>query len=376
MSNKPVASVPIQINIYNNTTGKLKYVIPPNTITNSKFSTELNDYGNGVFTMLQDTYLESIIQFDDYIEVYVYENGVWGLFETYLFRRLNTFTDNDNINYTLIAGYSLNQLIERRILDVDLDSLGANGYVTIGDTVHNVLTHLANEHFVNCTNPLRNFPNMSIVELNSNLKTVTLREGRKNLFDIFQDTAISGNTNFRIVRTATNALQLQLGNQGSNKTKTVNYPEHEFTLLSPRLGNIKNPTYEINREKEKNYIYLLGEGEGDSQTVTQYGSAQTTLTPYNRIEFVQTYRNNDGDYVKFDGFITRAITLIYDNQFSIDISYKILPEILNVELSLGDKVSVLIQDKLEDLQITEITYTLSSNNELNKNIKAKPYVAN
>jgi hypothetical protein len=367
-----MSAYPFHVVVIDHKTGDTRFVVSPSKITNCAFSTKLNDIGVFVLAMVYDQSYFEQVKLDDFFEFYVEDNtGTLTKFDTYFMRGVETYID-DGVEYIVFSGKSLNDLIARRIVNLDDDSLAINGYVTIGDNAHAVMEHFADEHFINCSDASRNFPDLTSTELVANSVQVGIRTDRKNILEIFQQVATAGRTAFNIVRVATKQLQLQFGPLGTDKTKSSNYPSTPFVTLSPELGNVDEFSVENDASDTANYIYLLGEGEGASQQVTEYLTSAATLSFYNRIEFTKTSRTR-GDYVKLQEILTEAINELQKKIPKLLIKYKISRANIQPNIVLGDYITLYWRGYEQDLQVIEIKVKVKPNS-LIKELVVQPYV--
>ena len=309
-----------------------------------------------------DLYLSTLFSTDNFVDVYIYNNNVKTLFATYLIRSTKTtYVFNDEV--IVVGCVGLNDLLKRRILDVENDTYAIAGYVTHSDYIHNVLSFVANEHLIDCVDERRNIPNLSINILNVSYQTVGFRERYKNILELFQELCSGYVTCFRIVKPSQNLLELQLGDIGSDRTYKTNRPYNDpYYILSQELGNLgSSPSIDNNRTEEKTWVYLLGEGDELNQSVLQWNDPTGVgASNLNRIEFSADYTQSGDNFSgTFEDKLTQAVKHLNDNKAKYTLAFDVNPNTIMYPVVLGDIVTLHIGQDNIDVRLIEISYSMN-----------------
>jgi len=356
--------VSLEVQIVDHKTGNTLYIFSKEALSDIVFSRKLNDIGSISFAVLVDDSkydYATVFAIDNFIDVYIYEDLTKTKFSSYLVRSIKQ-TVIYNKKTIIVGGVGLNDLIKRRILDVENDTFGVGGYVTHSDTIHNVLTYLALDHLIDSSSSSRNIPDLTISILNENTNTVGFRDRYINLFELFQKLCANYITNFEIKHTTQTKLVLELGNQGSNKTYSYNFPlGNRYTVLSPEFGNIGSyPSIDIDRTSEQNYVYQLGEGDELNQSILQWSDVEDVAESlYNRIEFTSSYTQSGDNFSTFEDKLTQAIAQLDSNKSRYVITFEVNPFRMLYPISLGDTITLKTTNLQLDSRIVEIKYSMN-----------------
>jgi hypothetical protein len=273
--------------------------------------------------------------------------------ETYFLRLANPYEDETG-RYFALGGLSLNHLLLRRIIDVEDDSRAAGGFVTDAGAASNVIKDLIIEHLGSNAATLRQIPNLSVTSDSSGL-TAGGRWRYDSLFDVVQELATKGGIQFRAERVLANSIEFTVGTLVTDRTVTMNYPSGVYTLMKRERGNLLNPSLILDYQEQQNYIYALGSKDGDNQTVLKMSGTGVTYSPYNRIEFTQTVRKDDGSNSLY--LLTGAVAGLAANLPSIELSFpveNIIGMQYKTDWDIGDYISVEWSNYEDDLQVKSI----------------------
>lgn len=352
----------IELVVIDHKTGSTLNVLGTNLVSDIVFSDKLNDIGSLSFAFLSSDYDTSIFATDNFVDVYIYDGLTKTLFATYLIRSTKTsYIFDDEI--LVIGCVGLNDILKRRILDVENDSYAIAGYVTHSDYIHNVLAFVANEHLIDCVDERRNIPNLSINILNVSYQTTGFRERYKNILELFQELCSGYVTCFRIVKPSQNLLELQLGDLGTDRTYKTNRPYNDpYVVLSQAFGNLgSSPSIESNRTEEKNWVYLLGEGDELNQSVLQWHDPNGVgASNLNRIEFSADYTQSGDNFSgTFADKLTQAVKHLNDNKAKYVVSFDVNPNTSLYDLLLGDIVTLYHNQQQINVRLIEVGYSMN-----------------
>lgn len=286
--------------------------------------------------------------------------------ETYLARDWHRFKDGTDERYTFGA-VSLNHLLARRIIDPADDPLVAGGYSTKASTADLVLYQYANEQCgPSCLTPSRSFPNLSIAGVPGSAPAIGLRLQYDNLFQVFQDNAKQAGIDFRIRRTSSANMQLDIGTLTTDRTYTTNSPTNPYVVLNPLRGNLSSPSLTRDRKDEANFVYMRGKGQGSSRSLLKYFNGDAmSASPFNRIEAVADARNTEkGDSL---GILTEAANFLKERQQKITFSFN--PEGTEPgneyrnDWDVGDKVTAEWDSDRFDVRILSVSMQVTGGGE-------------
>jgi hypothetical protein len=178
--------------------------------------------------------------------------------------------------------------------------------------------------------------------------TVTGRARFDNLLDLLCSLALAGgDLGFRVIQSST-SLSFEVY-QPADKTSTV--------IFSPLLGNLLNFEY-TSEDPTANFVIVGGGGEGTARTLMERGDS-SSVTEFGRIEsFVD--RRDTTDTAELNQAIDEELSQKAENT-----SLSISPidsdnTAFGSDYSLGDKVSVVLTQPNEVIEIETLYYFLSS----------------
>jgi len=353
-----------QVTIFDPADGNLLYIFDAASLYDLKYSRVLNGIGKLALTLSSDHI--DLFTLDTFVEVTRTSplSGILLTEETYLTRIIHRFREGDE-ERLIIGGVSLNHLLKRRLIDPDDDPLSAGGESIKAGPADSVMRSLALEQMGSLATATRQWPEFSISAVPGGFQSVGGSWHHENLLVVFQDLATRGEVDFEIVRTSGRATRLEIGIIGLDLTKGTNYPGAPFVLLQPERGNMAEPSLEDNREKQKNYVYILARGQGDDRIVFQVAANTIDASPYNRIEFKQEARKaKRGDTA---ALLDAADTALKDERTPTEFSFATpgtLPggEYRN-DWDFGDKVSIAWGDIERDVRVTEVEITVNEGGE-------------
>lgn len=311
-----------QLNIWEVATNTLKEIVPVSETFNLTFSRALTDIGVIAFTMSEkDRDIRGLFADDNIIDVKRQDpSGALITEESYLVRNFDRVTAEDGLR-AIIGGLSLNSLLQRRLIDPADDSVQPNGgYATkAGDAAQVIRAYVRDQLGDLASNP-RKAPRFTVPLWPDSGTTVGANLRYQNLWKEIRKLALSGNTDLQIVHDGNGNLELEIQTIGDDKSVTTQITP-PYLVFSPDRGNIRNPSVKIDRKKESNALYVLGEGEGANRTEIQIITAASGDTIYNRIEKTVDVRNSDkGDNqtLRTEG-IQRSIEFAAKIEFEFEI---------------------------------------------------------
>lgn len=355
-----------QLTVRDPVDGSVRVVLDGSAFDDCRYSRALNDVGIFAMTLPSDPDWTSIFTLDALIDVERTSpiTGFLQIEETYLTRLTHRFREGDQERF-VVGGLSLNHLLARRIVDPDDDPLAAGGYSTKAGPADDILVDYADEQCGSIASALRQFPNFSIAASTSVGSAAGRRLRYENLLEAFQDVANQSNVDFQTYRLTSNLLRLVVLPIGMDKTRTRNYPGAPFVELNPMRGNLSDPSLLLDRKKEQNYVYALGQGPGETRIVSKLEGEGVLDSPYNRIEFtadVRVAERGDAQTLR-----TGARAALYDNQPKLEFTFKPTGtepgNEYRYDWDIGDTLTCVWDDTMIDLRVREVEITLDSSGE-------------
>lgn len=347
-------------------TGLVTRIIDSQTWYDLRYDRKLDDIGTLVMTLPADDDLPMLFSEDTFIDI-MRQSPITGdliIDETYLVRLTQRFQEA-NEQRLVIGGVSLNHLIARRVVDPDDDPLAAAGYSTKAGTADEVIRSFAREQMADLASTPRQFPGLTIGLTPGTALPVGKRARYDNLLVMFQALAAQGQTDFVINRVSGNTMRMAIQPIGTDRTKTANYPFAPFTQFDPDRGNLASPSLLIDRKKEQNFCYALGQGQGNTRIVAQVAGDGIGDSPYNRIEFTQDVRQSDRSDSLY--LLTGARQALTDSQFKQEFTFETIQDasgtIYQKDYFLGDRITVRWGETSVDLRVTGVEINLSSEGE-------------
>lgn len=364
-----------QIEIISCTTGAVLRILDSQTPYECHYNRALDDVGVIAITLPSDDSLPGIFTKDTFIEVRR-TNPVTGnliVEDTYLTRLTQRFREGNDERF-VVGGLSLNHLIARRVIDPADDPLAAGGFSTKANTADEVMRSFAREQMGDLNTSGRAFPHLTVGLTPGTAQRVGKRARYDNLLEVFQDLAIQGQTDFIITRYSANNLRLTIQPIGTDRTKSSNYPFAEFTQFDPDRGNLTDPSLTIDAKKEQNFVYALGQGQGDTRIVAKVPGDNISQSPYNRIEFTADVRQSDRSDSLY--LLTGARQAITDNQevqeFTFGIVQTASGAIYRKDFDLGDKVTARYGEVSINLRVTSVDIKFDTSGE-DVSVRLEPY---
>lgn len=342
-----------------------------------RYSRQLDGVGKIAMTLPGNNQYRALFALDSFVEVYRTDPtspiNALILEETYLVRLTHRYRQNMDERF-VIGGVSLNELMDRRIVDPSDDPAQAGGYSTKAGAADTIIRAWCNEQMGPGASAARQTPGLTIGTVAGSGLGVGGRYRYESLLDMMKDLAHRGNTDFQITRTSGVNLLMTIGVIGADKTKSSNYPFNAWVGLTPSRGNLENPSYQLDRTTEKNFVYALGQGQGINRTLIKQAGLTVGDSPYNRREFQDNGRQiekNDNTSLQ-----TAANIALWENlpklDFTFDLTNFTPGNIYRLDWDIGDKITAYWDEISQDLRVYSVEITVNQQGETLKATTA-PY---
>lgn len=329
------------------------------------YSLVLNGIGALVITFDTDEDLTNLFPLDALIDVQRSSPTTGALVreETYFVRLTHRLREANNEQF-IVGGLSLNHLLARRVIDPNDDPLVAGGYSTKAGAADTVMREYAMEQMVTASID-RRFADLTVTAVPGTGESVGYRLRYENLLETFQDIAARGNMDFKVYRWEGRKMYLAIAPIGSNKTYTYNYPFTGFVILDPARGNLSNPSLLLDRRKEGNFGYFLGQGPGSQRITLEMEGDGITDSPWNRIEFQDDVRQAERDSPL--QLLSEARTKLKDEaariEFTFDMTGQLPGNSYREDWVVGDKITCQWQEVRVDLRIVGVEFDIDQGGE-------------
>lgn len=251
-----------------------------------KYNRALNDVGVMAFTVPSTAENRNAFQLDTFIEVYRTDpnnSPAMLLEDTYLARLFQRYRE-DNEERFLVGGYSLNHLLKRRVVDPNEDVTAIDGYSRKTGPADLMIRDYVDQQMGVGASAARQFANFSVGAVASIGISLSAALRYDNLYDAMFSLAVSGQVDFEIHRSGGANTVLQVGQIGSDKSATTNYPIRPWMGLIPNRGNLQAPNFIIDRQNERTVMLALGQGQGLQRAEAVLTGRGYLDSPFNRWE--------------------------------------------------------------------------------------------
>lgn len=334
-----------------------------------RYSRKLNDIGVVAFTLPSTPANRALFNLDTMIEVYrtdpTNKTRQMIVEDTYLTRLTHRFRQGDDEKF-LVGGYSLNHLLKRRIIDPAEDSSASlTGYSSKSGPADVVIQQYVYQQMGAGASQPRQIPNLFFGPISSVGLTISKNLRYTELFQEMYDIAIAGGVDFLISRQMNNILIMNIQVIGSDKTQKNNFPIRPWVGLSPIRGNLTDPSFMLDRQDERTFIYAMGQGQADARAKFTMSAAGYSDSVYNRWEAFVDCRSNDKSDAT--GLITDAVAELFKFQPKKTFSYTLLGgeggNIYRLDWDLGDIVTAFWDEVSVDLRVWGVEVVVNEQGE-------------
>lgn len=355
-----------QITVLSNTTGATLAVVDMIEIYELQYSRKLNDVGTFVAVLPSTAANYALFDWDTIIELYRTSPTTGQLMreETYLLRSKHRYREG-NEERLVIGGMSLNHLLMRRIINPADDPAAVDGYSVKSGAGDIVIASYVNQQAGPSASAARQIPGLTVTPADGAGTAVNITARYENLFNKIQDIAWQSGVDFIIERASGLNFVFRTAIFGTDYTRSNNYPFTPWVGLNPARGNMQSPSLNIDRGNENNYVYALGQGQGEQRRVYEATGSSTVLSPFNRCEFAKDARNVD--ILNTDGLASAAFQALQDERVEVEFSFTptgIEPgAIYRQNWDIGDRITAIWEDFSRDLRMTEVEIHLQGGDE-------------
>lgn len=356
------------VKLINQNNGDLVAYIPPQQISGLKFEKVINGVSSLTVTMPFNQMIWDSFAIDRMAELSTinYNTNLLEKEETFFLTGREIYYEG-NVQQIVFLGSSLTDLLTRRVVKpTDLDNSGAGGFTTRSGTAGDVLGQFADEQMINPDDVSRAINNLTYSKLDEGT-IVGVRTRFSPLVKIFNDLRVRGNVSYRITRTNEEDMVLEVGVIGSDKTYDSNFPSSDWLLFSPNIGNAINPRFTEENKGTKNYVYVMGEGEGSNQSVLEISGDNISDSIYNRREFTKNSRKAEKvSSSAAEQQLTTGVKGLNEKQIRREYEFDIIENRLGfryrVDWDLGDLVTFFWEGIKIDFEIKSTSLEMSSEN--------------
>lgn len=356
-----------QVSVISLTTGRLQIILDSTTWYSLRYSRKVNDIGVFVLVLPYTSDYYMAFDWDNFVEVFRTSpiTGTLQLEETYLVRAKQRFREG-NEERLVVGGVSLTHLLARRIIDPDDDPTATDGYSRKSGAADTVMRGYVREQAGDLASAGRTFPGLTVESVLGTGLSIDKTFRYDNLLAAMQEMADGSGVDFYLTRTNLNLVSVWIAETGNDYTRTTNESQRlPFVVLSPNRRNLTDPSINIDRTDEKNYVYALGQGQGEQRLVVKDSTSDASLTQWNRIEFVKDARNIEK--TNSQGLIDAATAAL--NEKKVQHEFTFTPtgtdggSIYRKNWDIADFLTVIWDTEEVDLRIDGVEIELSESGE-------------
>jgi hypothetical protein len=348
-----------QINVFDIRTLRFIAILDNASISEMQYSSTVNGIGAFALTVDADQLPSAALEVDT---LYIVKRKkdfnsallTWGV---YLLRQASQYVEADSTQRKITIGaVSAEHLFTRRVVDPANDPLVAGGYSTKDGSTDIVLSEYILQQAGAGAEPLRTFPRLVVNNPTGDGIPMGARLRYENLWDFVRENAEKARQYIRFVFDDNNEFRVTV----------AGYVDKPRVVISPERGSATNPVFSLDRTSERNYVILLGQGQGSNRQELRDFSAATNDSPYNRLEFTSDARNADKSSLQ--QLITEGQNALYDARAIPSFAVKFVfgngigyPE----DVQLGDVVTAYWQEinVTRRLLVRGLNVTVSTNSE-------------
>lgn len=345
-----------QLAFYNHA-GELQTAMDLRRTVQLRYSRQLNGFGAIQFTVpLADAH-PCLLTLDTVCVVYFADGGGPMIADgAYFLRKQNPLPEGD-LDFLVIGGYSVEYILRGNIFIAEDDPLEANGFSTKSGDASTVMWEIVNEQCVNpAVNSARAIPNLVMATDPATGDFVAFREEDSDtkIIEFLKKLARSGSIDFWVeYDPAGPEYTVYFGVRGKDKRKSTNYPTSPYLYFSPALGNIDQPSLDVDRRDEQNVVHVFGQGPAGTRLRYMVAGQGVNDSPWNRKEFGVQARNTKN----LDDWQTEAANALAEERAKLT-TFTFLPKatapgaLYYTDWRLGDLVTASYQEQEFEMRIT------------------------
>lgn len=205
--------------------------------------------------------------------------------KTMIVSDISILSDRELGNYIQIAGYSLERILDRRIVW---------GLKTLNTSLQNGIKTLLNESIISPSDSARRIPNFIFKDTTDSRITSLKLEQQftgDGIYDIISDLCETNDIGFQVTLNSSNQFVFSLY---AGVDRSYDQTDHSYVIFSPSFENLINSNYFESNSKLKTVTLVAGEDSGNNRKYRTYvGSSQTGI---NRRELFTDARDIQSEY--------------------------------------------------------------------------------
>ena len=346
------------------TGGNAVDVLDGSRLLSLSYTRMVNDVATLSFTVLAtDPMVLNAFKLDYFVEVY--RNGAKE--ETYQMKYW-VYTQDEDREYVIFGGDSLEWMLRDRVIIPENDPLEANGYSTKGGVADGVMVQLVDEQVVGPTAfGIPGIPNLSTAPVFNIGADVFIRKAFQTVLETLQEVSVAGQADFDMVRTSGNAIEFRVLSEGSDKTYSSNFPLSPYVLFSKSRGNILSASLTYDRRQEVSIAIVQAQGIEEDRVNIPVEAPTRYDSIYNNRFTVVDSRSNEDNSSLLDAARTAGYSALRDGGATITLEVQIdinaAGAQYNVDWVLGDRVTAEYAGLRRNFRIMEVQIEVSASNE-------------
>lgn len=339
-------------------------VIDASSLSEVKYSRQLNNYGALQFTLPVERALPVHTQRDALVRLLVSVDGNKLQDEGAYLIRQSILLPGEPHDVLVIGAVGLEHLLARRIFLADDDPLVANGYSTKYDLASEVIASVVDNQCINpALRPERSIQGLYLAPRTPSGDPIPFREqsGETTVLELIKKLATAGHTDFWIEYDPDQGnTPMYIEMIGTDRRRATRWPLEPVVYFSPDNRSMVEPELDLDYREEKNTVYVFGQGPAGGRFIYSKSSTEAEATPWNRCEFGVTanqYTNINDLFAEADAALINALAGQTRFTFTVDPNGTL--QYLR-DWFLGDLVNAGVAGMEFDMRVAGVTVTLNA----------------
>lgn len=339
-------------------------LIDASSLSEVKYSRQLNNYGALQFTLRRDRAQSFHTIRDVLVQLQVSVDGGPMQSEGEYLIRQAILLPGEPEDVWVIGAVGLEHLLWRRIFLADDDPQVANGYSTKSGRASEVIASIVTNQCISpAQRPYRAISRFELAPRTPSGDPIPFREqsSETKVLEHLKKLATAGHTDFWI------AFDPQTGNtpmyiepRGTDRRKSTNWPISPVCYFSPDNGSMVEPELDQDYREEQNAVFVFGQGPAGGRFIYSKNSMAVSASPWNRCEFGVTanqYTTIDDLFGEADAALINA--LANQTRFTFTVPQDGPLQYLR-DWHLGDLVNAGVSGIEFDMRVAGVTVTLNA----------------
>lgn len=356
-----------EIQFVDNATANLIKVAGVSELDAFRYDRKLNDVGKLGLGLIADSWVDEVMKTDTLMIVrrlspLTNQREVEGV---YVLRDWESYIDETQTRYAVFGGFDLNHLLTRRMVFDDTDPSAAGGYITrVGEGSQVIRDYIYYQLVSGGASSNRVMPDISVFYDGDGEQVGGDYDIKTSLIDAVQEMAARAKVMLQWEYVTGRTCKLHIGKRYQDRSATTNV-FGSSTIFAEEFGNMIQPRLVVQRAKEVNFIYAIGQGTPATRLIQEFTTVASLASAWNRMEGSQTFDRKD----ELDSLYlaTGATEFLQSNRAKVKMEFDIASDVAGAiyksDWDLGDIVTARIGSTQEDFQVEQVTVEYSNGDE-------------